>query len=99
MTVAQLHMPHPFAGAFQQARGIDQRRAVEKADIHMAAESIDVSECGVSDACRGMTVMQQPADVRSAREHAIEPWPGHAPQFIMARREPGLDTRVVPGSD
>jgi DNA invertase Pin-like site-specific DNA recombinase len=37
-------VPHALAGAFQKARGILKRRAVEKADVHMSLKGVDVSK-------------------------------------------------------
>ena len=51
-------MAHEFAGALQQAFRIGQLGPAKKSDIHVGFEGVDVSETRVSDARRGMAVMQ-----------------------------------------
>jgi hypothetical protein len=69
-------VPHAFAGAFQQAGGVVERRSVEEANIHMNTESIDVPKRRITDARIGMAIVQKLANVRSAAAHLLKPWLG-----------------------
>src|SRR4249919_2741838 len=55
----ELDVPHELARTFQQAACIREFGATKEADVHVVPERIDVTECGISDTRRGMTVMQQ----------------------------------------
>ncbi|HEY3776501.1 MAG TPA: hypothetical protein VGL35_00430 [Rhizomicrobium sp.] len=69
-------MPHPFAGAFQQTGRVFKDRPVEKADIYMSSESVDVANCGISHTGRGMAIVQKLTNVRTAAAHLLKPWKG-----------------------
>lgn len=53
LATAQLYAPHALAGAFQEARRVFQRRAMEKPDVHMSGKGVDISKCSAADAGGG----------------------------------------------
>jgi hypothetical protein len=91
---AELHVPHAFAGAFQEAGRVVKHRPVEEADIHVRPEGVDVPERRVSHTRRGMAVVQQLANVRSAGAHLLKPWPRERSQLVIRFGKPSLDAGV-----
>ena len=89
-------MPHAFAGAFQKAGRVVERRPVEEADIHMGAEGVDTAERGVFQTCSGMAIVQKLANVRPARAHPFKPWLGDKPQRIARPGKPSVNVGVSP---
>ncbi len=87
-------MPHAFAGAFQKAGRVIERRPVEEADIHMSTEGVDVPKRRISHTRRGMAIVQKFANVRSAAAHLLEPWLGDPSQLIIRLGEPSANPGV-----
>jgi len=62
-------MPHAFAGAFQKAFRVIERRTVEEADIHVSTEGVDIPEGHIFHARGGVAIVQKLAYVRTAAAH------------------------------
>jgi hypothetical protein len=90
----ELHVPHAFAGAFQKAARIFERRAIEETDIHMGTEGVHVSKRCISHTRSGMSIVQKFADVRSAAAHLFKPGLADASQFVIRPGEPGINAGV-----
>ncbi len=78
-------MAHALAGAFEKLGRILESRAVEKADVHMSAEGVDVAKRRVAHARGGMAIVQKLADVGSAAAHAFKPRLRDSPQLVIGR--------------
>ena len=91
---AELHVSHAFAGAFQKAGPVVERRPVEEADIHVGTEGIDIRKRGIFHTGNGMTVVQEFANFRPAAAHAFEPWLRHPSQLVVGFTEPHVDAAV-----
>ena len=89
-------MPHAFAGAFQKAGRVVERRPVEEADIHMSAEGVDIPERRISHARGGMAIVQKLANVRSATAHLFKPWLGDPSQLVIGLGKPNVNAGVSP---
>ena len=87
-------MPHAFAGAFQKAGRVVERRPVEEADIHMRTEGVDVPKRRISHTRGGTAIVQKFANVRSAAAHLFEPWLGDPPQLAIRPGKPRDDAGV-----
>ncbi|SEC48202.1 hypothetical protein SAMN05519104_1463 [Rhizobiales bacterium GAS188] len=91
---AELHVPHAFAGAFEEAGRVVEHRPVEEADIHMNAEGVDVGKRRISHTRSGMTIVQKLANVRSAAAHLFKPWLGEPSQLVIGLGKPSVDAGV-----
>ena len=89
-------MPHTFAGAFQKAGRVVERRPVEEADIHMRTEGVDVPKRRISHTRSGMAIVQKLANVRSAVAHLFKPWPREPSQLVIRLGKPSVDDWVSP---
>ena len=87
-------MPHAFAGAFQEAGRIVERRPVEEADIHMSTERVDVPKRRIPHTRRGMTIVQKLANVRAAATHLFKPWLGDPSQRVISLGKPSVNGGV-----
>ena len=87
-------MPHAFAGAFQKAARIFERRAIEEADIHMSTEGVRISKRRIFYARSGMSIVQKFANVRPTAAHLFKPWLGNPPQLAIRRGKPGVNAGV-----
>ena len=87
-------MPHAFAGAFQKACPVVERRPVEEADIHMSAEGVDVAKRRISHTRSGVAIVQKFANVRSAAAHLFKPRPGDLSQLVVRLGKPGVNAGV-----
>ena len=96
MRPAEFHVPHSFAGAFQKARPVVERRAVEEADIHMSIEGVDVPKRRISHTRSGMAIVQKFANVRSAPAHQLKPWLGDPSQLVIRLGKPSVNAGVPP---
>lgn len=94
-TWPQLDVAHEPTLALQQSMRIGDGRAEVEADIDVGRERIDVGKCGIADACRGLAVVQQFADVGAAGAHGLEPAPRGRAQSARVRREPVLDGSIA----
>ena len=94
MAPAQLHVPHAFAGTFQKAGPVVERRPVEETDIRMSTEGVDVGKCDIVHTGNGVAVVQELANVCPAAAHAFKPCPRHSPQFVVGFGKPRLDAGV-----
>ena len=90
----QFHVTHVLSGAFQHPGGVVQVRAVEKADIGVALEDIDVSERRIFNARYGVPVVHQLEDVFAAGTDSPEPGARHCGQRIRLV-QPLLDDGVT----
>ena len=88
-------MPHELACTLQEAVGIGNFSAAEESNIHVGFEDIDVAEGRVTDARRGLAVMQQLPHVVAAFPHDLEPIPRQLAQFFRLLVQPGLDARIA----
>jgi hypothetical protein len=91
---AKLHVPHAFAGAFQEAGRVVKHRSVEEADIRMNPEGVDVPKRRISHTRSGMAIVQNLANVRSAAAHLFKPWPGEPSQLVIRAGKPSVDAGV-----
>jgi hypothetical protein len=89
---AELHVPHAFACAFQEAGRVVEHRPVEESDIHMT-EGVDVPN-RISHTRSGMAIVQKLANVRSAAAHLFKPWPGEPSQLVIRLGKPSVDAGV-----
>ena len=89
-------MSHAFAGPFEEADWVVQRRPLEEAEIHMGLESVDIAKGGILNAGSGTAIVQQLANVRATIAHALEPWLGHPTRRVSGGGEPGVDAGVAP---
>ena len=87
-------MPHAFAGAFQKAGRVVERRPVEEADIHMSTEGVDVPKRRIFHKRGGMAIVQKFADVRPAAAHLFEPWLGDPSQLVIRLGKPSVNAGV-----
>lgn len=91
---AQLHMPHVFPRALQQAGWVLQIGAMEKADIGVGAESGDIRERRVPHTGGGAIVMQDFAYIGARASHLFKPGLNHLPQLVPAG-EPSRYGRIA----
>ncbi len=89
-------MPHSFAGAFQKACRVVERRPIEEADIYMRTEGVDVPKRRVVHTRRGMAILQKFANVGSAAAHLLKPWLGDPSQLVVRLGKPSVDAGVSP---
>src|SRR5262245_48037846 len=88
-------MPHAAPRALERAGGIPGGRAVEKSDVRMRLERVDISKRRVPHTSNGTSVVQHFADIGAAAAHALKPCPRH--QSVRIRNlEPSLDFRIAP---
>jgi hypothetical protein len=87
-------MPHVFAGTFQKARRIAQRRAVEEADVYVSRKGVDVSKRRVLHTCDGAAIVHELADVGAAVPHVLKPGLRDPSQFVSRLAEPSIDLGV-----
>ena len=87
-------MPHTFTGAFQKAGRVVERRPVEKADIHMSTEGVDVPKRRISHTSSGMAIVQKLANIRSAAAHPFKPWLGEPSQLIVGPGKPSANAGI-----
>ena len=52
-------MTHEPSCAFEQTRRVGELGAAKESNVHVRREHIDVAKGRISDACRGMSVVQQ----------------------------------------
>ncbi len=90
-----LYMAHALARAFENSSGIVVPGAEKKPDVDVCRERIDVAESSIADAGRGMTVVQELADIVAELAHEVESGPCHAAEVGRLRLEPAIDGRVV----
>jgi hypothetical protein len=91
---AEFHVPHAFAGAFQEAGRVGKHRPVEEADIHMNPEGVDVPKRRISHTRSGMAIVQKLANVRSAVAHLFKPRPREPSQLVIRAGKPSVDAGV-----
>ena len=96
-TRMQFHVPHAFARALQQARGVVERCTVEEADVDMGCVRVDISEGSVRHACGWLVVMHHFAHIITTAAHYVEPVPRDSAEFIRLLVQPGSDYRIAPG--
>jgi hypothetical protein len=87
-------MPHRFARAFQETAQVGQFGAAIEPNVNVCLERIDISEGGIPDTSRRMTVVQQLANIVTASPHDLEPASGYRTEIVGASREPLVDSRV-----
>jgi hypothetical protein len=66
-------VPHTFATSLQQTGGIREHRTVEKADIDMAFESVDVRKRRIFYTCDRTSIVHQLSDIVTALSHLRKP--------------------------
>jgi hypothetical protein len=87
----QLHMPHEFAGALQQAGRIRQRCAVKEPHVYVRGEYIDVAERRISQTYNRAAVMQNLPDFVPAFSHHLKPLMRDGSQFTCMLFHPRID--------
>jgi hypothetical protein len=92
----ELYVAHVLAGTFQQARRIREFGAMEKSDIDMRFERVDIGEGGISDARSWVAVMQQFVYIISTIADNVEPKSCDSAQFTGMLAHPGIDCRISP---
>jgi hypothetical protein len=70
-----LDVTHVFSRTLQQTRWIQQRCAVEEADVDVSPEDTDIGEWCVFYAHGGVTIMHEFANVGAALAHERKPRP------------------------
>src|SRR5262249_10667730 len=88
-------MAHVFASALEQADGIEQRRAVEEADVYVRREYVDVAEGRVAQAGNRTAVVHKLADFVAAVSHHVEPVASNGSEFTRLPFQPGVDGGVA----
>src|SRR5690349_17696210 len=91
-----LHMSHEPATSLQEHRRIRKRCAVEEPDVDMCLEDSDVTERGILDTCRGMSIVQKLSDIRAAFAHPREPFTRNGGELRRPRIQPPVDLRLMP---
>jgi hypothetical protein len=89
-------MAHAFAGTLQQPGRIVEGRSMEKADIYMSTEGVDVPKRRIPYARSGMAIVQKLANIRSAGAHPVKPWQGERSQRVISPGKPSVNCRVAP---
>src|ERR1700722_5405112 len=69
----QFHVPHAFATSLQQTAGVLEHCALEKADVDMTFESVDVREWCILDTCDGTSIVHHLSDIVTAPAHLRKP--------------------------
>lgn len=87
-------MPHAFAVSFQEAARVVERSSVEKADIHMRTEGVDVAKRRISHARGGMAIVQKLANVRSAAAHPLKPRLADPSHLVIGLGKPSVNAGV-----
>lgn len=90
----QFHVPHALARSLQQTAGVLERCAVEKTDVDMAFEGIDVPERRILRACDWATIVHQFSNISTAAAHLLKPFLRNRPQLDRAVRQPSLHGRL-----
>jgi hypothetical protein len=90
----QFHVPHPFATPLQQAGGILEQCAVEKAYVDMTFECVDVPERRIFYARDRTTIVHQFPDIVTALPHLTKPLLRDRTQLERAVGKPGVDSRI-----
>src|SRR4026209_338957 len=90
----QFYVPHALAASFQEAGGIFEQCPVEKANVDVVLEGVDVPERRIFDARDGAAIVHQFADVIATAPHLCEPKPGDGPKVGGIIAQPSIDSCV-----
>lgn len=89
-------MAHVFAGPFQKAGGIRQRRAVEESDVDVRTEDADIGERSILYARGRVAVVHELQDVIAACTHLRKPLARYRAERLGLAIEPGVDGGIAP---
>ncbi len=91
----ELYVTHVFPLTLQQIPWVHQLSTPKKSNIDMGFERIDIREGGISNAGRGVSVMQQFVHIISTIVNYAKPVPCDSTQFIRTLLHPGTDGGIL----